>query len=83
MSDWIDILGDAIFRIAELFMINDRPKRLVGVIFVAITAFGAIGTLIAVTLGAYLAPNGYFVLIPALMTTTAIAGYCFLTDRSQ
>lgn len=83
MSDWIDILGDAIFRIAESFMITDRPKRLVGVIFVAVTAFGAIGTLIAVALGANLAPNGYFVLVPALMTTTAIAGYCFLTDRAQ
>ena len=83
MVDWIDTLGDAIFRIAESFMDSNRPKRLVGVAFGAITAFGAIGTLAAVALGANLAPAGYFVLIPALLTTTVITGYCFITDHAQ
>lgn len=83
MADWIDTLGDAIFRIAEMFMDADRPKRLVGVKCVAITAFVAIGTLAAVALGTNLAPIGYIVLIPALLTTTAIAVYCFLTDRDR
>jgi len=83
MADWIDTIGDAIFRIAESFMDTDRPKRLVGVAFVVITAFGTIGTLATVALGANLAPTGYYVTIPALLTTSAIAGYCFLTDRAR
>ncbi len=81
MTDWIDTLGDVIFRIAEPFMDSTRPKRLVGVVSAAITAFAVIGTLIAVSLGTILEPAGYFILIPLLITTSSIACYCFLTDR--
>ena len=81
MVDWIDTLGDAIFQIAQSFMDSNRPKRLVGIAFAAITAFGAIGTLAAVALGANLGPTGFLVLIPALLTTSSIAGYCLSTNR--
>ena len=83
MADWIDTLGDAIFHIAEPFIEFTRPKRLIGISFVAITVFAVIGTLTAIALGTNLAPFGYFVLIPFLLTTTSITCYCFLTDRSQ
>lgn len=83
MADWIDILGDAIFRIAEFFMDSNRPRRLFAVIFAAITTFGVIGTLFALALGANLAPTGFYILIPALLATTTIAVYCFLTDGTQ
>lgn len=81
MADWIDTLGDAIFQIAQSFMDSNRPKRLVGIAFIAITAFGMIGTLAAVAFGANLELTGYSILIPALLTTTSIVLYCFLTDR--
>jgi len=38
MADWIDTLEDVIFRIAEPFIDSTRPKRLVGIAFVAVTA---------------------------------------------
>ena len=83
MADWIDTLGDVIFHIAEPFMDSTRRKRLVGIVFAAITTFAVIGTLIAVSLGTNLDPVGYFVLIPLLLTTSSIACYCFVTDRGQ
>lgn len=75
MADWIDTLGDVIFHNAEPFMDSITPKRLVGIVFAGITAFAAIGTLVAVSLGTILDPVGYFVLIPLLLTTSSIA-YC-------
>ncbi len=83
MADWIDTLGDLMFHIAEPFMNSSRPKRLVGIGFVYITAFAVIGTLIAVWLGANLNPVGYIILVPVLLLTASIACYCFLTDRGQ
>ena len=83
MIDWIQTLGDAIFHIAELFMDFTRPKRLVGIWFAAITAFGVIGAFIAVLLGTNLDPLGFFVVIPLLLISSAIASYCILTDRAQ
>jgi hypothetical protein len=83
MADWIDNLGDVIFHIAEPFMHSTRPKRLLGIVLAAITAFAVIGTLIAVSLDTKLDPVGYFVLIPLLLTTSSIACYCFVTDRGQ
>jgi hypothetical protein len=83
MADWIDTLGDAIFCIAEHFMDTSRPKRLLGVSFVAVTAFGTFGTLIAIARGANLSPVGYYVLIPLFLTTAMVAIYCFITDRVQ
>ena len=83
MADWIETLGDVIFHIAEPFMDSSRPKRLVGVVFAAITTFAVIGTAIAISLGTNLDPIGYFVLIPLLLTTSSIACYCFVSDRGQ
>ena len=83
MADWIDTLGDVIFRIAGSFVDAERPKRVIGIAFAAITAFGTIGTLAAIALGVKLAPAGYFVFLPALLMTTAVAGYCFWTDRAR
>ncbi|XZE37159.1 hypothetical protein SH501x_002762 [Pirellulaceae bacterium SH501] len=83
MVDWIDTLGDVIFRIAEPFIDSTRPKRLVGIVFAAITAFALIGTSIAIWRGNNLDPVGYFVLIPLLLLTSSIACYCFLTDHGQ
>lgn len=83
MADWIDTLSDAIFQIAQPFMDPKRPKRLIGVSCLALTAFGVTGTLIAVALGTKLAAIGYLLVIPLLLTTTAIACYCFLTDNDQ
>jgi hypothetical protein len=52
MADWTDTLADAVFQIAQSFMDSNRPKRLVGIAFIAITAFGMIGTFAAVAFGA-------------------------------
>lgn len=83
MTDWIDVLGDAIFGVADLFMGTGRPKRVIGISLIAITVFVVIGTLIAVWLGANLAPAGYIVLAPTLLVTTTVASYCLLTDRAR
>lgn len=83
MADWIDYLGDAIFRTAEFFMNSERPKRSLGILFVALTVFGAVAILAAIAWGANVALAGYYVVVPLLLTTASIAGYCFLTDRSQ
>jgi hypothetical protein len=83
MADWIGTLGDVIFHIAEPFMDSSRPKRLIGAVFAAITTFAIIGTFVAVWQGTKLNPVGYYVLIPLLLTTSSIACYCFLTDRSH
>lgn len=83
MVDWIATLGDAIYYIAEPFMDCSRPRRLVAVVFAALTTFAILGTIIALALGAVLDPLGYFCLIPALLLTSSISCYCFITDRSQ
>lgn len=83
MANWIETLGDAIFQIANYFTATERPRRLLGVFSAAVTAFGAIGTLVAVVSGIKLDPAGYIILIPALLATTAIAAYCLLTDRTR
>jgi hypothetical protein len=83
MADWIDTLGDVIFRIAEPLMDSTRPKRLVGIVFAAITALAVVGTSIAMWRGNNLDPVGYFVLIPLLLLTSLIACYCFITDHGQ
>ncbi len=81
MADWIDLLGDVIFQVAGSLMDTSRPKRLVGIWLAAVVTFGTIGLLAAFLLGARLDPLGFYVFIPALMITAAIAGYCFLADR--
>jgi hypothetical protein len=81
MTDWTDILGDTISQIAQSFMDSNRPKRLIGVAFIAITAFGILGTCIAVACVGNLGAAGFSLLIPTLIATTLIALYCFATDR--
>ncbi len=83
MTNWIDILGDAIFQIAQSFTDSNRPKRLIGIAFIAITAFAMLGTSIAVVCGSNLGFAGFAVLTPALTATASIALYCFATDRGQ
>ncbi len=59
MTNWIDILGDVIFQIAQSLMDSNRPKRLIGIAFTAITAFGILGTCIVVTCGGNLGLAGF------------------------
>jgi|GEM_PF-2857717 hypothetical protein len=81
MSDWVDLLTETVFRAAELLTGSDRPKRIIGFAFAAITVFGILGTLIAIYIGTKLSPVGYYVLVPALLLSSAISVYCFVTDQ--
>ncbi|MEZ6093255.1 MAG: hypothetical protein R3C03_03310 [Pirellulaceae bacterium] len=80
MADWVDALGEAFFRVTELFIDTERPRRSAGIVFAMLTAFGILGTLVAVYLGPKLDPVGYYILIPMLLASAAIAVYCFVTD---
>jgi hypothetical protein len=80
MADWIDTLSETVFRVTELFLDSDRPKRMVGIVFASLTAFGIIGTLIAICLGTKLDPLGCYFLIPVLLASTSISVYCLVTD---
>jgi hypothetical protein len=81
MSDWVDILAETIFRATELLTGSDRPKRIIGITFAAITIFTILGTLIAIYIGTELPPVGYYILVPALLLSSAISVYCFATDQ--
>lgn len=81
MSDWVDLLAETVFRATELFTGSSRPKRIIGLTFAAITIFGILGTLIAIYIGNKLPPVGYYVLVPALLLSSAISVYCFVTEQ--
>ena len=81
MSDWVDLLAETVYRATELLTGSGRPKRILGLTFAAITIFGILGTLIAIYIGTELSPVGYYVLVPALLLSSAISVYCFVTDQ--
>lgn len=51
MIDWIDILGDCIFKSAEQLMDSSRPIQIVGVFLVSLLVFVVVGTLGVLLLG--------------------------------